>query len=53
MKSVLGIIAAIIFVAASDPISKNLYHQVKVESLKKVDQGLGSLTKFTVKLTSK
>jgi len=52
MKSVIGIIAAIIFAASNGPLSKNLYQQVRVESLKKVDQGLGSLTNFTVKLTS-
>lgn len=50
MKSVFGIIAAIIFVAASGPISKILYQQVRVESLKKVDNGLGSLIKFSNKL---
>lgn len=53
MKSVLGLITGIVIVATSGPISKNLHNQVKVESLKKVDQGLGSLTKFTVKLTHK
>lgn len=52
MKSVLGFITAIVIVATSSPISKNLYHQVKVDSLKKVDQGLGSLSDFTEKLTT-
>jgi len=53
MKSVLSLIAGIIFLATSGPISKNLYKQIRVESFKKVDQGLGSLSKFTVELTSK
>ena len=50
MKSVVSIIAAIIFVVASGHIPKNLYKQVRVESLKKVDQGLSSLSVFTIKL---
>lgn len=50
MKSVLGLITAIVIVATSNPISKNLYHQVRIESLKKVDQGLGSLSIFSMKL---
>ncbi len=53
MKSVVSLIATIILVAMSAPISKNLYQQVRVESFKQVDQGLGSLTNFTVKLTHK
>lgn len=52
MKSVLGLIAAIIFVTTSGPVSKNLYHQVRVESLKKVNEGLGSLSNFVNKLNN-
>ncbi len=53
MKSVLSLIAAITFLATSGPASKILYHQVRVESLKKVDQGLGSLSDFTKRLNNR
>jgi hypothetical protein len=43
MKSVLNLIAAIIFVDTSSVISTNIFQQVKEESIKKVDQGLGSI----------
>lgn len=51
MKNVLALITAFVIVATSGPISENLHHKVRIESLKKVNQGLGSLAKFTVKLT--
>jgi hypothetical protein len=51
MKSVLSLITTIIFVTTSSIVSKSLYQQIKVESLEKVDQGLGSLSNFAKNLT--
>ena len=52
MNSVLSLIAAIILVTTGSVVYKNIYQQIRVESLKKVDQGLGSLSDFTEKLAT-
>jgi hypothetical protein len=46
MKSVLGFTVSMIILVFCEQLSKKLYLQVNVESLRKVDQGLGPYQAF-------
>tara|TARA_Y100000768_G_scaffold70167_1_gene49418 strand:- start:238 stop:426 length:189 start_codon:yes stop_codon:yes gene_type:complete len=53
MRAVLEIALAIIFSLSSISFGKNIYQEIKKESLLKVQSGLSPLESFTKRMTSK